>query len=239
MDLKKESARVAYTLIANKSSVGLGDGTTIRLLAEYIIDGIKNGLTLRLYTSSLQTQNFLQEAGITVYDFTSIDELDQYFDGCDQVDSQLNAFKSGAGIHTTEKLLASMARNFYILAESTKFVNRLENKYPLVLEILPAAAPFVLRELKSLYPDAALSMRLSAGTSEPVITRYGNYLLDCRFPLLPELASLQSHCKNITGVVEISLFYGIASGAIIADREGVKKFEKKNNQVTMTDQYPN
>ncbi len=238
MDLKKEAAREAYRLIKNNSSVGLGDGTAIRSLAEFIIEGLKEGLTLRLYTSSLRTQNFLQESGITVKDFSAIDELDQYFDGCDQVDGQLNAFKSGAGIHTTEKILASMARKFYLLADASKFVDRLENKYPLVLEILPPATSFVLRELKSHYPDASFSIRVSDGTNSPAITRYGNYLLECRFPVLPELASLQTHCKNITGVVEISLFYGIASGAIIAGQEGVKRFERKNGRITVADQYP-
>jgi ribose 5-phosphate isomerase A len=173
-----------------------------------------------------------------VTDFSSTDRMDQYFDGCDQIDSQLNAFKSGAGIHTTEKLLASMARNFILLAEDSKFVARLENKYPLVLETIPQAILYVSKEIKSLFPDALCSVRVSGENNIPIITRFGNYLLDCRFPLLPELEFLQAHCKRITGVVEISLFYKIASEAIIAGHGGIRRFERINNLVTMIDQYP-
>jgi ribose 5-phosphate isomerase A len=39
----------------------------------------------------------------------SINELDIYLEGCDQLDRDLNALKSGGGIYTREKLLASMA----------------------------------------------------------------------------------------------------------------------------------
>ena len=233
MDLKKEAARIAFTLIRNNSVVGLGDGSTIRFLAEYIIDEIKKGLTLRLYTSSRQTQIFLQEGGITVYDFSLTDELDQYFDGCDQVDSQLNAFKSGAGIHTTEKILASMAKKFILLAEDSKFVDTLENKYPLVLEVIPQAVFFVMRKMKSLFPDTILSTRTTEDNKTPVTTRYGNNLIDCRFPVLPELELLQNNCKKITGVVDISLFYKLAHEAVIVGNQGVRRFERKNNLVTM------
>jgi len=233
MDFKKETARIAFTLIRNNSVVGLGDGSTIRFLAEYIIDAIKKGLTLRVYTSSRQTQIFLQEGGITVYDFSLTDELDQYFDGCDQVDSQLNAFKSGAGIHTTEKILASMAKKFILLAEDSKFVDTLENKYPLVLEVIPQAGFFVMRKMKSMFPGTILSTRTTEDNKSPVITRYGNYLIDCRFPVLPELELLQNNCKTITGVVDISLFYKLAHEAVIVGNQGVRRFERKNNLVTM------
>jgi ribose 5-phosphate isomerase A len=234
MDLKKEAARAAFTLVKNNSSVGLGDGVTIRWLAGYIIEGIKNGLTIKLYTSSLQTQDFLLDAGMTVLDFSSADELDQYFDGCDQVDSKLNALKSGAGIHTTEKLLASMAKKFIIIADATKFVSKLENKFPLVLEVLPQATLFVLKQMKEFFPGTTLLIRAPDGKNSPAITRNGNYLVDCRFQELPELEFLQQLCKNITGVVETSLFYKIAHEAIIVDDQGVRWFERKNDLVIMT-----
>jgi ribose 5-phosphate isomerase A len=237
MELRKESARVAFTLIRNNSSVGLGDGSTILLLAEFIIEAIKKGLTLHLYTSSAQTQNYLEKNGIDVKDFSSINKLDQYFDGCDQVDRQLNAFKSGSGIHTTEKLLASMAGKFFLLADESKFVTRLDNKFPLVLEVLPPATAYILRELKSLFPGVHASLRLSENNT-PASTRYSNWLVECRFSRLPELKILHTSCKSIPGVIEISLFYKMASGTLIAGSRGVRRFERKNNRVTLIKKYP-
>src|SRR5450432_541062 len=230
MDFKKEAARVAYTLIKDNSSVGLGDGMTARYLASYLIDGIGAGLTLKVYTSSFQTQDFLQAAGITVSDISRVDTLDQYFDGCDQIDHQLNALKSGSGIHTTEKILASMAKKFIIMADAPKYVSKLESKIPLVLEILQMAISFVHKELQILYPEAALSVRKSPeDKNDPVLTRNGNYLMDCLFPEWPEPGIIQNQCKRITGVVEISLFYELVDEAIIAGDQGIFRYERKNN----------
>jgi ribose 5-phosphate isomerase A len=237
MDLRKETARVAFTCIRNNSSVGLGDGSTILFLAEYIIEAIKKGLTLQLYTSSFQTQNYLEKNGINVKDFSSINRLDQYFDGCDQVDRQLNAFKSGSGIHTTEKLLASMAGKFFLLADESKFATRLDNKFPLVLEVLPPATDYILREIKLLFPNVLSSLRMSQNNI-PATTRYGNWLVDCRFSRLPGLKILNTHCKSVPGVVETSLFYKIASGAFIAGSREVRRFERNSNRVNLIKKYP-
>jgi len=228
MDLKKEAARVAYTFITANTSVGLGDGTTVRWLADYLIDGINKGLKVRVYTSSLPTQDYLQSAGITVFDISGADTLDLYFDGCDQIDCKLNALKSGSGIHTFEKLLATMAKRFIIMADASKFVSKLENKFPLVLEVLPQASSFVLKEMQTLYPEASLSIRKSPDNPEkPVLTRNGNYLMDCRFLKWPELKVLQKQSKKIIGVVEISLFYKMVTEAIIAGKDGIIRYERK------------
>src|ERR1700750_113531 len=145
MDLKKEAARIASTMVEDNTSVGLGDGSTVRLLAEFLIERINAGLEIRLYTSSMQTLEFLQRREVLVNDISGTDTLDIYFDGCDQIDASLNALKSGSGIHTMEKLLASMAKKFVIIGDDSKFVQRLDPGFPLVLEVLPAAVAYVQR----------------------------------------------------------------------------------------------
>ena len=228
MDLKKEAARVACSYIKNNTSVGLGDGSTVRLLAGMLIDKIKEGLHVHLYTSSATTQTFLETAGMQVHDISKADSLELYFDGCDEVDHQLNALKSGSGIHTMEKLLASMAEKFIIMADAPKYVGKFDSKFPLVLEVLPQAIAFVQRKIHALYPDAGLSIRKSQEpNNNPILTRNGNWLVDCFFPFWPEAGSVQHEFKNITGVVEISLFHQLVSEAIIAGSEGVSKYERK------------
>jgi ribose 5-phosphate isomerase A len=226
MDLKKEVARVACTLITSNTSVGLGDGSTVRLLASYLKDGIASGLNVQLYTSSIQTHQFLKQFGIETLDISLTDSLDLYFDGCDQIDADLNALKSGAGIHTNEKLLAAMAKRFIILGDASKFVPKLDNKFPLVLEVLPQAVCFVLRKIKSIISQAQLSVRISDHADKPVITKNGNYLIDCFFQEWPALEFIDSQCKNITGVVEISLFYKMAHEAIIAGNNGIHTYKR-------------
>jgi ribose 5-phosphate isomerase A len=234
MDVKKEAARVAYTLVDDNASIGLGDGSTVRLLAEFLIDRMNAGLKVRLFTSSLQTQDFLRVAGIMVNDITHTDILDLYFDGCDQIDGRLNALKSGSGIHTMEKLLASMAKKFVIMGDDSKFVQKFDPAFPLVLEVIPQAVAFVQRIMLSLYPGCNLTVRKSPDNNDnPVLTRNGNHLIDCRFPEWPETETLQVQCKKITGVVEISLFYQMVTEAIIAGKDAVNRYARINDQIQL------
>jgi len=239
MDLKKESARIAFSLIKNNSSVGLGDGSAFRSLAAYLAEGINSGLDLKLYTSSFTTERFLTEAGLTVSDLSHTDSLHQYFDGCDQVDFQLNALKSGSGIHTQEKLLASMADEFIILADESKFIGSFDPKFPLVLEVLPQACGYVMKAMKKMFPLSMQTLRTSAENANgPVLTRNGNHLLDCRFPEWPDPFLVQSQCRPVTGVVDISLFYQLASEAIIAGENGVNRYQKNQEGVHLINRYP-
>jgi len=234
MDVKKEAARVASTLIDDHTSVGLGDGSTVRMLAEFLIDRMNAGLEIRLYTSSLSTLEFLKRRGALINDISRTDTLDTYFDGCDQIDGRLNALKSGSGIHTMEKLLASMSKKFVIIGDESKFIQKLDPAFPLVLEALPQAVPFVLKIMHALFPGCSLSIRKSQDVEDiSAFTINGNHLIDCRFQEWPDLENIQIQTKKITGVVEISLFYQIVDEAIIAGRDGIKRYVRRNNQVQL------
>jgi ribose 5-phosphate isomerase A len=239
MDLKKDAARLAFTLVENNSSVGLGDGSAVLNLAAYLLDGINQGLKVNLYTSSFKTEQFLEESGVIVNDISKSDSLNQYFDGCDQVDGKLSALKSGSGIHTQEKLLATMAQHFFILADESKFVTEFDSRFPLVLEVLPQAINFVMKELKRIYTGVNLSIRRSANAENALqVTRNGNNLIDCFFPEWPDTELVQYLTHMIIGVIEISLFYKIADEALIAGKNGVSRYQRQNDQINKISEHP-
>ncbi len=239
MDLKKEAARVAYSLIENKSSIGLGDGSAVRYLADYVVGGIREGLQLELFTSSYKTEEFLRDSGMAVNDISQTGYLDQYFDGCDQVDAQLNVLKSGAGIHTQEKLLAAMSANFIILAVESKFITKFDPEFPLVLEVLPQAVGYITKQIKTICPGSILSIRKSSNDNSGFLTtRNGNYLMNCHFPEWPDPEFIQNRTRSLTGVVEISLFYNMVNNAIIAGKDGVKRYCNKNGMVSLISRQP-
>ena len=60
----------------------------------------------------------------------------------------------------------------------------------------------------------------------PAITHNGNYLLDVWFSFWPELKNINPIMKEITGVIETSLFYNLAHKAVLAGREGIRILEK-------------
>ena len=117
-DYKKQAALAAVKLIEKGMSVGLGAGATIAHLARALAADRELAASLTLLSSSRETIDLLQELQLTVADPGGWEKIDLYFDGCDQLDRQLNAFKSGAGIHTAEKILATMATEFVLLADA-------------------------------------------------------------------------------------------------------------------------
>lgn len=98
MDLKKEAAAKAITLISDKTIVGLGAGSTIAYAVEFLKQEIENGLQLKFITSSFLTTQLLLKNNFTVLQAASLSKIDIYFDGCDQLDKELNALKSGGGM---------------------------------------------------------------------------------------------------------------------------------------------
>jgi len=225
MDLKKQAAEKAVTFIQNNSTVGLGAGSTIAYLVEFLKAEIEKGLQVTFVTSSFSTLQLLLKNKFRVQSIESTTAVDIYFDGCDQVDHQLNAVKSGGGIHTHEKLVACMARHFVLLADEAKYVTQFDTKYPLVIELLPQSLNFVQAQIQLLFPGATTTMRTGDKKDGPVITANANYLVDVWFDAWPPLSDINPVFKNITGVVETSLFYGLAHKVIIAGGDGVKIIE--------------
>lgn len=224
MDLKKEAAKKAVTLIQNGFAVGLGAGATMAFMVECLQQ--QKELSIQLYTSSAATKSLLQQNGFQVNDIAGASQLDIYFDGCDQFDKDLNALKSGGGIHTMEKLLASMAKEFVLVGDESKYAEQLDTKFPLVLEVLPQAFSYVPAKLNTIFPDSKIEFRYHPETKNFILTENGNYLLDVWFAQLPSLSTLNSLLKTIAGVVETSLFFGMANKAIIAGNNGVRTLTK-------------
>lgn len=218
MDLKQQAAKEAVTLIKDNMIIGLGAGATMAYMVQYLRE---QHLTVQVYSSSAATAALLAQHGFAVNDIANANYLDIYFDGCDQFDKNLNALKSGGGIHTMEKLLASMAKEFVLVGDASKYAETLNTKYPVVLEVLPQAKAFVAVKLETLYRGVTLSYRKNTAGAF-TLTENGNLLLDVSFTSFPEPAQLNEQLKRITGVVETSLFYALATKAITAGTDGVK-----------------
>ena len=179
-----------------------------------------------MVSASFNTHQLLLQKGFTVQSIADVAELDMYFDGCDQLDKNLNALKSGGGIHTREKLLASMAKQFILVGDEAKYVTQFDVSYPMVVELLPEARHYVTASIQQLFPDVKTVLRMSDKKEGVAVTDNGNYLMDLWFPVWPNLQQLNNLIKGITGVVETSLFYNLAHKAIIAGKDGINIIEK-------------
>lgn len=178
----------------------------------YVCKHIKeHGKKVKIITPSENTKKICEELGLTVIPTQEAEDVKVAFDGCDQVDHKLNAYKSGGGIHTKEKIIAQIAEEYVLLVDETKVVEDLNCKVPIVLEIIPEAMNYVTKKSKEL--GAAVKVRDA-------------HLLELYFEQIKDLKKLDKELKVITGVVETSLFYQIATKAIIAGIDGIKIIER-------------
>lgn len=222
--MKESCAKAALDLIRDGMVVGLGGGSTVALLIDKLVASQKK---VQLVTPSADTAQLCQQKGLSLLNLEDCPHLDLAFDGCDELDTDLNALKSCGGIHSREKIMAAMADDYILLADQQKYQEDLTFNFPVALEVLPAAKSFVEKVLED--EGAQVSLRKSSAKAGYVISDDGNYLMDAAFTAVGDLAELAGKLDKLPGLVGHSLFYQVASQALIASPTGVKHLSKKAN----------
>jgi ribose 5-phosphate isomerase A len=222
-DLKKACAKEALKFIENNTIIGLGGGSTISYLIDYIKENEK--LTVKVVTPSFKTKMLCINSGLEVLHTFAVDKISAAFDGCDEVDENLNALKSGGGIHTKEKLIASMAEDYILLVDDAKVVKDLTFKHPVVLEILVDSLKYVERKVSE--AGGRPEVRSSSAKDGFTITENGNLLMDAFFENVGDIYELEKSLKDIRGVIDTSLFVNVASKAIVTGQNGVRVLLKQ------------
>lgn len=219
MIMKKKCALYASKLVKDGMVVGLGGGSTISYLIDYVKDK-----DIKVVSPSSKTVLIAQKAGLTVLNTQYVDHVDIAFDGCDEVDSHLNALKSGGGIHTQEKIIASMADEYIVLVDESKFHETLAFKTPVVVEVLPKAFSIVKKKLEEL--NGNVELRTASNKDGFLMSDEGNILLDVYFTDVEDIGLLNQTLLMMPGIVDTSLFVDILTGMILVNENGVFKKER-------------
>ena len=219
MIMKKKCALYASKLVKDGMVVGLGGGSTISYLIDYVKDK-----DIKVVSPSSKTVLLAQKMGLTVLNTQYVDHVDIAFDGCDEVDSHLNALKSGGGIHTQEKIIASMADEYIVLVDESKFHETLAFKVPVVVEVLPKAYSVVKKKLEKL--NGNVELRTASNKDGFLMSDEGNILLDVYFDWVQDIRLLNQTLLMMPGVVDTSLFVDILTGMILVNDKGVFKKER-------------
>ena len=219
MIMKKKCALYASKLVKDGMVVGLGGGSTISYLIDYVKDK-----DIKVVSPSSKTVLLAQKMGLTVLNTQYVDHVDIAFDGCDEVDSHLNALKSGGGIHTQEKIIASMADEYIVLVDESKFHETLTFKVPVVVEVLPKAYSIVKKKLEEL--NGIVEWRSASNKDGFLMSDEGNILLDVYFDGVQDIRLLNQTLLLMPGVVDTSLFVDILTGMILVNDKGVFKKER-------------
>jgi len=220
---KKSAALRAVEHVKDGFIVGLGSGSTAAYAIEEIGKRMKSE-ELRVLGVPTSYQAFMLAVKNAI-PITTLEEhpvIDLTIDGADQIDQKLNLIKGMGGALTREKIIASASKILVIVADETKKVNVLgENGHPVPMEVLPFAAPVVMRKIKEIGGDPVL--REGVKKVGPVITDNGNTIIDANFGPIRKPAELESKLRSFPGVVENGLFVKMVDLAYVGKRSGVEK----------------
>ncbi len=223
---KKRAALEAVKHVREGFVVGLGSGTTIAYAIQEI--GKKNrreGLRVLGVPTSHQALMLAVSCDIPVTTLNECSKLDLAIDGADQVDRELNLIKGMGGALMREKVVASAAKQFVVVADETKLVEKLGTNQPVPVEVLPFALSTVVARVEDLGGKAVL--REGERKVGPVVTDNGNFILDVEFGSVGALGELDVAVKLIPGVLETGLFLGMVDVVYLGKQDGVVRLDKK------------
>jgi ribose 5-phosphate isomerase A len=206
----------ARTRVEAGMTIGLGSGRAVFALVEALASKWRGPSGLRAVTASSATEAKARAAGIDLVELDGELVLDLAIDGADEVDRGLGLIKGGGSALLREKLVMAAARRVVIVAEATKFVERLGTIHPLPVEVVRFAWQSTRLRLIELVPSAVLRV---AADGAPVVTDEGHYLIDCAVPN-GDLAALGAAVKATLGVVEHGLFLGMADEVLLGRTDG-------------------
>ena len=165
---KRLAATAAAGLVEESMTVGLGTGSTVAHLLSALA---RRRLDIRCVATSPATARAAARLGLLVESFTSA-RLDIAIDGADQIDPAGWLMKGGGGAQTREKLVATAADVFVVIADSTKTVPVLRPPVPVEVlsfgvEATLARIGRVLRRDTPPTPDGGILVDILDGFDDP------------------------------------------------------------------------
>lgn len=191
--------------VTDGALIGIGSGSATYMALWAIGRRAQlESLTIRVVTTSYETETAAATLGIPTLPLGSV-QPEWGVDGADEVDPDDRLLKGRGGAMFMEKILWATCRRMYLAIDPSKHVDRLGQGFPLPIEVHRHAVELVGRAL-----DAAgctsWALRLAGGKDGPVVTEWGNLVIDAWFDEIP--SGLHARLKALSGVIETGLFEG-------------------------------
>lgn len=204
----EEKLRIAKNIakrVKDGDVIGIGSGSTAFVATQEIAKRVKEeNLHITGIPTSYEINLLCNELGIPTASLMD-KKPDWSFDGADEVNDKNWLVKGRGGAMYREKLNIVNSEVTYILVDSSKFVEHICDKFPIPVETTPQAINYVRQAMFNMGAESVV-LRLAKGKDGPVITEYGNVILDATFRNVDE--NLEKKLKSIVGVIETGLFIG-------------------------------
>lgn len=199
MTAKINAAKAALEHVKDGMCVGLGSGSTVREFIRLLGEKVGQGLKVTCVTTSFDSRMLAIESGIFVTETDAIEEIDLAVDGADKVTKNA-LLKGGGGALTREKIIDYNAKKFIVIVDESK-VQEGSLEGPVNLEVLPFAAPLIMRQLKKYKPE----IRIAKSKLGPVISDNGSFIVDCHMKL-EDPKKTEEWLKSMPGIIENGIF---------------------------------
>ena len=160
--------------------VGLGTGST----ANFFIDELarrqlEENLKVTTIASSQVSMIKAQSLGLNVIALTQVAEIDLYVDGADEITPDMSLLKGRGYDLVLEKLLAKAAKQFIVVSDKSKLVDRIGTHYAIPIEVMPMAWKAAKRSLEA--AGGIGELRQNAAKDGLTISSHGSLVLDMAF----------------------------------------------------------
>ncbi len=216
--LQRATGEHAATYVRDGMIVGLGTGSTAAFAIATLAVRVAQGLRIRAIPTSKASAAQARAGGIPLTTLNTHPRIDVTIDGADEVDPDLNVIKGRGGALLREKIVASATARQVIIVDETKVVQRLGERMPLPVEIVP----FGWKRTASTLASLGLVPTLRRADSGPFRSDNGNYIVDCVLPSAFALHDLAAAIKATVGVVEHGFFLGLTHTVVIGTSTGIE-----------------
>ncbi len=213
---KQAVAIHAAKFVKNGMLVGLGTGSTANYFIEELARRQKEEqLKVTTIASSNVSMIKAQSLGLNVIALTQVAEIDLYVDGADEITPDMTLLKGRGYDLVLEKLLAKAAKQFLVVADKSKLVDRIGTNFAIPIEVMPMAWKAAKRSLEN--AGGVGELRQNLAKDGLTVTSHGSLVLDMAFDKsIPEQV-LNTLINNTPGVVEHGIFFGLTSAVLIAE----------------------
>ncbi|ABM80934.1 ribose 5-phosphate isomerase A [Hyperthermus butylicus] len=225
VEAARRAAEILEPLIERAERIGIGTGSTVRLVLRFLIESPAASALRRakVYASSFDTLLELRRLGIEAYDFLPRDGLDVYFDGADEVarvSDMCMAVKGRGAAMLREKLLAFNSAYTLLVVDESKVSRNLGDKgKPVPVEVVPPAVETIVEEFESRGIRAEVRTNCSCRDGPAFTDNYGIVIDTWPWGVMSPI-QYESLLDTLPGVMGHGLFIGYMDAIVVGYGDG-------------------
>lgn len=208
---KKIACRAALSHVTPQTLLGVGSGSTVDIFLKLLAQSTQKPVH-PLVCGSRFSEKTARSLGFSIAS-SDFFHLDVVVDGADHILEGNCFIKGGGGALFREKILATAAEKWIVVADESKKKPVKEVVVP--IEVSPFGFSSTCRHLKHLEIEG--EVRKEGNT--PFLTDQSNWILDVRLPF-SSLKNLEAKIFSIAGVIDWGFFHNFSPIVYIGKSDG-------------------